>query len=240
MQRDDETMSDARMQAMRRRSASTSIGRSACRNAPIAISTAMCAMPPSTRRASCAPCWPRSPPTPRACPAAPSTSIFFGGGTPSLMQPATVGAILDAIAARTGPVAPDVEVTLEANPTSVEATRFRGYRGAGVNRVSLGVQALDDGALKLLGPHAHRRRGARRGRDRARVFDRYSFDLIYARPGADARRPGRPSSSAHRGSGRASLALSAHHRAGHAVCRAARRAGKLTLRTTTARARSTT
>jgi oxygen-independent coproporphyrinogen-3 oxidase len=67
------------------------------------------------------------------------TSIFLGGGTPSLMQPKTVGAILDAIG-RHWSVAPDVEVTLEANPTSVEATRFRGYRAAGVNRVSLGVQ----------------------------------------------------------------------------------------------------
>src|SRR5215468_7543051 len=78
------------------------------------------------------------------------TSIFLGGGTPSLMQPATVGAVLDAIG-KHWRVADDVEVTLEANPTSVEATRFRGYRSAGVNRVSLGVQALDDGSLKALG-----------------------------------------------------------------------------------------
>src|SRR3954452_5983562 len=78
------------------------------------------------------------------------STIFFGGGTPSLMQPASVGAILDAIA-RQWTIAPDVEVTLEANPTSVEAARFRGYRAAGVNRVSLGVQALDDSALKELG-----------------------------------------------------------------------------------------
>src|SRR3954468_22852834 len=75
------------------------------------------------------------------------STIFFGGGTPPLMQPATVGVLLDAIA-RHWTVAPDVEVTLEANPTSVEAERFRGYRAAGVNRVSLGVQALDDAALK--------------------------------------------------------------------------------------------
>ena len=99
--------------------------------------------------------------------AAPSRAIFFGGGTPSLMQPATVGAILDAIG-KHWTVAPDAEVTLEANPTSVEATRFRGYRAAGVNRVSLGVQALDDDALKSLGRTAHRAGGARRGRDRAR------------------------------------------------------------------------
>src|SRR5262245_36560305 len=78
------------------------------------------------------------------------STIFFGGGTPSLMQPATVGAILDAIGKHWS-VAPDAEVTLEANPTSVEATRFAGYRAAGVNRVSLGVQALDDEALKSLG-----------------------------------------------------------------------------------------
>ncbi len=110
------------------------------------------------------------------------STIFFGGGTPSLMQPATVGAILDAIA-RHWPVASDVEVTLEANPTSVEATRFRGFRAAGVNRVSLGVQALDDEALKQLG-RLHSAREALAAVAIARAtFDRYSFDLIYARPG---------------------------------------------------------
>ena len=70
------------------------------------------------------------------------SSIFLGGGTPSLMAPETVGAVLDAIG-KAWRVADDVEITLEANPTSVEATRFKGYRAAGVNRVSLGVQALD-------------------------------------------------------------------------------------------------
>ncbi|BAT61773.1 oxygen-independent coproporphyrinogen-III oxidase 1 [Variibacter gotjawalensis] len=110
------------------------------------------------------------------------TSIFFGGGTPSLMKPETVGAILDAIGAA-WTVAPDVEVSLEANPTSVEATRFRGYRAAGVNRVSLGVQALDDAALKGLG-RMHTAREALDAVAVARgIFDRYSFDLIYARPG---------------------------------------------------------
>ncbi len=110
------------------------------------------------------------------------STIFFGGGTPSLMQPATVGAVLDAIA-QSWSVAPDVEVTLEANPTSVEATRFRGYRAAGVNRVSLGVQALDDAALKELG-RLHTAREALDAVAVARaIFDRYSFDLIYARPG---------------------------------------------------------
>jgi putative oxygen-independent coproporphyrinogen III oxidase len=109
------------------------------------------------------------------------TSIFLGGGTPSLMRPETVGAILEAIG-KHWRVAADVEVSLEANPTSVEATRFAGYRAAGVNRVSLGVQALDDGSLKMLG----RLHSAREALDAVaiarRAFDRYSFDLIYARP----------------------------------------------------------
>ena len=86
------------------------------------------------------------------------STIFFGGGTPSLMKPSTVGAILDAVG-RHWQVAPDVEITLEANPTSVEASRFRGYRAAGVNRVSLGVQALDDRVLKELG-RQHTARGS--------------------------------------------------------------------------------
>ncbi len=110
------------------------------------------------------------------------SSIFFGGGTPSLMQPSTIEAVLDAIA-RNWNVAAGTEVTLEANPTSVEATRFRGYRTAGVNRVSLGVQALDDRALTELG-RLHSGREALDAVGVARsVFDRYSFDLIYARPG---------------------------------------------------------
>jgi putative oxygen-independent coproporphyrinogen III oxidase len=97
------------------------------------------------------------------------------------MQPSSVQAILDSIG-RHWSVAPDVEVTLEANPTSVEATRFRGYRAAGVNRVSLGVQALDDAALKELG-RLHTAQEALDAVAVARsIFDRYSFDLIYARP----------------------------------------------------------
>jgi putative oxygen-independent coproporphyrinogen III oxidase len=109
------------------------------------------------------------------------SSIFLGGGTPSLMRPQTVGAILDAIA-RHWRVAAGAEVTLEANPTSVEATRFSGYRAAGVNRVSLGVQALDDASLKALG-RLHTTREALDAVAIARsAFDRYSFDLIYARP----------------------------------------------------------
>ena len=109
------------------------------------------------------------------------SSIFFGGGTPSLMQPSSVQAILDAIAKHWS-VAPGAEVTLEANPTSVEATRFRGYRAAGVNRVSLGVQSLDDAALKELG-RLHTAQEALDAVAVARsIFERYSFDLIYARP----------------------------------------------------------
>lgn len=109
------------------------------------------------------------------------SSIFFGGGTPSLMQPSTVQTILDCIGKHWS-VAPNVEVTLEANPTSVEATRFRGYRAAGVNRVSLGVQALDDTALKELG-RLHTAQEALDAVAVARsIFGRYSFDLIYARP----------------------------------------------------------
>ena len=120
------------------------------------------------------------------------STIFFGGGTPSLMQPETVGAILDAIG-KHWTVAPDVEVTLEANPTSVEATRFRGYRAAGVNRVSLGVQALDDASLKELG-RLHTAQEALDAVAIARAaFERYSFDLIYARPRPDAATRGAPS-----------------------------------------------
>ncbi len=109
------------------------------------------------------------------------STIFLGGGTPSLMAPETVGAILDAIAARWS-VAADAEVTLEANPSSVEAARFRGYRAAGVNRVSLGVQALNDDDLKFLG-RLHNVEDALQAVEIARqIFPRLSFDLIYARP----------------------------------------------------------
>jgi len=109
------------------------------------------------------------------------STVFFGGGTPSLMQPTTIASVLDALAQH-WTIAPDVEVTLEANPTSVEAARFRGYRAAGVNRVSLGVQALDDRALAELG-RLHSAQEALEAVAVARsIFDRYSFDLIYARP----------------------------------------------------------
>ena len=107
-------------------------------------------------------------------------SVFFGGGTPSLMSADLVGAIMDRIAARWR-LSDDVEVTLEANPTSVEAGRFQGYAMAGVNRVSLGVQALNDGDLRRLG-RLHSAAEARAAIDVARgVFSRVSFDLIYAR-----------------------------------------------------------
>ncbi|HVM80995.1 MAG TPA: radical SAM protein, partial [Stellaceae bacterium] len=115
-------------------------------------------------------------------PARTVTSIFFGGGTPSLMAPATAAAVLERVAAL-WPLDPAVEITLEANPSSVEAARFRDFRAAGVNRVSLGVQALDDAALEFLG-RAHDRREALAALDVARrSFERFSFDLIYARPG---------------------------------------------------------
>src|SRR5260221_5002675 len=110
------------------------------------------------------------------------STIFFGGGTPSLMAPRTVAAVLARIAAH-WTLAPGIEITLEANPTSVEAARFRELASVGVNRLSLGIQALDDTALRFLG------RQHDEGQGRAAIalaqlhFPRYSFDLIYARPG---------------------------------------------------------
>ncbi len=118
------------------------------------------------------------------------TSIFFGGGTPSLMDPATVAAV---VAAARGQFtfAPDIEISLEANPTSSEAERFAAFAAAGVNRLSVGVQALDDRALAFLG-RQHSTTEARAAVDLARrAVARVSFDLIYARPGqsiADWRR----------------------------------------------------
>jgi len=110
------------------------------------------------------------------------TSIFFGGGTPSLMAPEDVAALI-ADAKRLFTPATDIEVTLEANPTSVEAGRFAGYAAAGVNRVSIGVQSFDDEVLKFLG-REHSADQARAAIELAREnFPRLSFDLIYARPG---------------------------------------------------------
>lgn len=109
------------------------------------------------------------------------TSIFFGGGTPSLMAPETVAALIED--ARTlFDAAPELEITLEANPTSVEAGRLHQFRQAGVNRVSLGIQALDDRALAFLG-REHSAAQARAALETARgLFPRLTFDLIYARP----------------------------------------------------------
>ena len=109
-------------------------------------------------------------------------SIFFGGGTPSLMEPATTGALIER-AARHWSVAPELEITLEANPTSVEAANFAALASAGVNRLSLGIQALEDPALRFLG-RGHSASEALAALDLARRhFPRFSFDLIYARPG---------------------------------------------------------
>jgi putative oxygen-independent coproporphyrinogen III oxidase len=109
-------------------------------------------------------------------------SIFFGGGTPSLMAPETVAAVIERATACFAQ-APDLEITLEANPTSSEAARFRALRAAGVNRVSLGVQALDDAALRFLG-REHTAAEALAAVDLAGgLFARFSFDLMYGRPG---------------------------------------------------------
>jgi oxygen-independent coproporphyrinogen-3 oxidase len=109
-------------------------------------------------------------------------TIFFGGGTPSLMPPETVAAVIEAVDRLWG-LAPDAEITLEANPTSVEADRFTGFARAGVNRISMGIQALNDADLKALG----RQHTAQEARDAFAIardrFDRVSFDLIYARMG---------------------------------------------------------
>ena len=109
-------------------------------------------------------------------------SIFFGGGTPSLMPPATVASLIDA-AARHWKIADDIEITLEANPSSVEAANFAALAAAGVNRVSLGLQSLDDNALRFLGRLHGVDEGLAALATAQRQFARVSFDLIYARPG---------------------------------------------------------
>jgi putative oxygen-independent coproporphyrinogen III oxidase len=109
------------------------------------------------------------------------TSIFFGGGTPSLMPPKAVEHVLDEAAKAWG-FADDVEITLEANPTSVEAENFRGYRAAGVNRVSVGVQSLHEADLKALGRQHTPGEALEAFRLAAKIFPRVSFDMIYARP----------------------------------------------------------
>jgi oxygen-independent coproporphyrinogen-3 oxidase len=130
------------------------------------------------------------------------TSVFFGGGTPSLMAPETVDALLED-AFRLFEPAPDIEITLEANPTSVEASRLAAFRQAGVNRASLGVQSLTPEALQMLG-REHSVAQARAALETARkIFPRLSFDLIYARPGQ--------TESDWRDELRAALALAADH-----------------------------
>lgn len=110
------------------------------------------------------------------------TSVFFGGGTPSLMDPATTAALIERIHKR-WKVAEDIEITLEANPGTVDAERFREIRGAGVNRLSMGLQSLEDKELKFLG-RIHDSAQAAKAVELARaIFPRISFDLIYARPG---------------------------------------------------------
>ena len=110
------------------------------------------------------------------------SSIFFGGGTPSLMDAATVAALIDAAERHWG-LAPDVEITLEANPSSVEAARFADLAAAGVNRVSLGLQSLEDEALRFLGRAHSAAEGLTALETAQRHFGRVSFDLIYALPG---------------------------------------------------------
>ena len=110
------------------------------------------------------------------------TSIFFGGGTPSLMDPTTTGAVIDS-AAKHWSFANDIEITLEANPTSIEAAKFTDLKAAGVNRVSIGVQALDNDSLKFLGRGHDRDQALAALKLAEQTFPRFSFDLIYARPG---------------------------------------------------------
>jgi oxygen-independent coproporphyrinogen-3 oxidase len=117
-----------------------------------------------------------------AWPRAPVGSIFFGGGTPSLMEPATVAALI-AAAERHWGFAPQIEITLEANPSSVEAAHFADLAAAGVNRVSLGLQSLDDSALRFLGRAHSAHEGLAALATAQRHFERVSFDLIYALPG---------------------------------------------------------
>ena len=109
-------------------------------------------------------------------------SIFFGGGTPSLMDPESVAALIEE-AGRVFSLAPEAEITLEANPTSVEAAKFQAYRQAGVNRVSIGVQSFDIEALRFLGRQHSAQQAIAAIELGAKIFPRISFDLIYARPG---------------------------------------------------------
>lgn len=110
------------------------------------------------------------------------TSVFFGGGTPSLMEPETVAQVISDIQ-KHWRISNDCEITLEANPTSVEMGKFEAFRSAGVNRVSMGVQSFNENDLSFLGRQHDAGQARRAIETAAKVFDRYSFDLIYARPG---------------------------------------------------------
>jgi putative oxygen-independent coproporphyrinogen III oxidase len=128
--------------------------------------------------------------------------VFFGGGTPSLMDPSTVAALVDD-AAREFNAADDLEITLEANPTSIEAGRLSDYRTAGVNRISVGIQSLDEAALRMLGRQHSAKEAVNALEQARRLFPRVSFDLIYARPGQDL--------CTWRAELRAALAIAADH-----------------------------
>ena len=130
------------------------------------------------------------------------TSVFFGGGTPSLMDPSTVAALLDDAARYFDPV-DDLEITLEANPTSIEAGRLADFRSAGVNRVSIGIQSLDEASLRTLGRQHSAGEAVAALELARRLFRRVSFDLIYARPGQDM--------ASWRAELRAALAIAADH-----------------------------
>ena len=192
-------------------SASMCTGRSARRSAPIATSTRHVRHAPPDEPRFAAALARELAHFAALTPGRTVTSIFLGGGTPSLMQAATVATILDTIA-RLWPVAADAEITLEANPGSAEAERFRGYRAAGVNRLSLGVQSLDDAALKALG-RIHDAAEARHAVELAR--EHLSAALLrpdLCAPGADAARLARGARGSDRHGRRPSLALPAHHR----------------------------
>ncbi|NQZ14581.1 MAG: coproporphyrinogen III oxidase [Alphaproteobacteria bacterium] len=109
------------------------------------------------------------------------TSVFFGGGTPSLMEPHTVDVILNNVS-KHWDISNDVEITLEANPTSIEVNKFQDFKEAGVNRVSIGVQSLKDDDLKFLGREHNADEAIAALKIADQIFDRFSFDLIYARP----------------------------------------------------------
>ena len=132
----------------------------------------------------------------------PLASIFFGGGTPSLMAPDTVAALIEDARALFDAV-PEIEITLEANPTSVEAAKLRAFREAGVNRASLGVQSLEEEALRFLGRRHDTAQAIAALEDARAIFPRLSFDLIYARPGQ--------AEAAWRAELRRALALAADH-----------------------------